>query len=620
MAEDGEAKAVRGASLLILLQVLSRAVTFIANQILLRFLTAELLGVSTQLEVYYLSILFFARESLRVAIQRQGATPAAADRQAATDKEGDDDDNKDGSGNSDTNARARARAQADSTQAVVNLGYLAIPLGLLTAGVLGRLYLASVPDAVLRGTPHLARAVRLVAAASALELLAEPAFVVLASRLRFGARAAAEAVATLLRCAVTLAAAVWAARRGAALGALPFALGQAAYGAGLLGVYAWSGGALAREEGFSLLPRRLNGGAGGGGRGAGAGAQGEQGAQYLLGYFYRPTLNLGASMMVQSFVKHILTQGDTLLVAALSTPTAQGVYALANNYGGLVARLLFQPVEESSRSYFSRLLADASESGPARDGEEDGEKTGDDVADTPPRPPLPASGPSKPALHQASTNLTAILQAYTLVSLPLLALGPTAAPLLLSLIAGPQWAASGAGAALAAYVYYIPLLAVNGLAEAFVASVATEGQVHAQSVWMAAFSVAFAGAGYLFMRVLDLGAIGLVAANSVNMACRIVWALVFVRAYFRARGVPWSVGGILPRPWSVAAAAVAARGVQSVTDTAGAAVLGVKGVLGELFKIAGVAVPFLAVLYVFFFPLSRFLLPLYFSSLFVFLL
>lgn len=596
MAEDGEAKAVRGASLLILLQVLSRAATFIANQILLRFLTAELLGVSTQLEVYYLSILFFARESLRVAIQRQGATPTAPDQQATTEKGGELDDSSSGSGKSNTDADAharalaRARAQADSTQAVVNLGYLAIPLGLLTAAVLGRLYLASVPDAVLRGTPHLARAVRLFAAASALELLAEPAFVVLASRLRFGARAAAEAVATLLRCAVTLAAAVWAARRGAALGALPFALGQAAYGAGLLAAYAWSGGALAREEGFSLLPRRLGGG--GGGRGGGQGA-------YLLGYFYRPTLNLGASMMVQSFVKHILTQGDTLLVAALSTPTAQGVYALANNYGGLVARLLFQPVEESSRSYFSRLLLEeAPASGPARDGDnKDGEKTGDDVAH---------SGPSRTALHQASANLTAILQAYTLVSLPLLALGPTAAPLLLSLVAGPQWAASGAGAALAAYVYYIPLLAVNGLAEAFVASVATEGQVHAQSVWMAAFSVVFAGAGYLFMRALDLGAVGLVAANAVNMACRIAWALAFVRAYFRARGVPWSVGAILPRPWSVAAAAVAASSVRSVVTAASTAELGVKGVLGELLKIAGVAVPFLAVLYVSF---SSFSLP-----------
>ncbi|KAL1845230.1 hypothetical protein VTK73DRAFT_835 [Phialemonium thermophilum] len=64
-------QAVRGASLLILLQVASRAVTFVANQLLLRFLTARTLGVSAQLEAYYLTVLFFARESLRVAIQRQ---------------------------------------------------------------------------------------------------------------------------------------------------------------------------------------------------------------------------------------------------------------------------------------------------------------------------------------------------------------------------------------------------------------------------------------------------------------------------------------------------------------------------------------------------------------------
>ncbi len=42
---SGGQRAVRGASILILLQVVSRAVTFVANQILLRYLTAQLLGV-----------------------------------------------------------------------------------------------------------------------------------------------------------------------------------------------------------------------------------------------------------------------------------------------------------------------------------------------------------------------------------------------------------------------------------------------------------------------------------------------------------------------------------------------------------------------------------------------
>src|SRR5271155_2596960 len=56
-----------GATLLIGLQVGSRALTFIVNQILLRYLSPEILGISTQLEVYSISVLFFARESLRVA-------------------------------------------------------------------------------------------------------------------------------------------------------------------------------------------------------------------------------------------------------------------------------------------------------------------------------------------------------------------------------------------------------------------------------------------------------------------------------------------------------------------------------------------------------------------------
>lgn len=83
----------------------------------------------------------------------------------------------------------------------------------------------------------------------------------------------------------------------------------------------------------------------------------EQDPSFVASYFYRPTITLAGSMMAQSVLKHILTQGDTFLVSLLSTPEVQGVYALVANYGGLLARLLFQPVEESSRSYFSRLLS-----------------------------------------------------------------------------------------------------------------------------------------------------------------------------------------------------------------------------------------------------------------------
>ncbi|KAK8076542.1 hypothetical protein PG994_003814 [Apiospora phragmitis] len=525
-SSQSQGSAVRGASLLIVLQVASRAVTFVANQLLLRFLTAQLLGVSTQLEVYYLSVLFFARESLRVAIQRQGPM-------TTTTGESSSKDNKNNDGKNNESAR--------DSQSVVNVGHLALALGLAAAVGLGGAYLKYV-DAATAATPHLDTALYIYGLAAVVELLSEPAFVVLQHRLRFGPRAAAESYATLIRCVVTFGAANWAWRRGCDWGALPFALGQLGYGLGLSGVYCGYGWWLASAERFSLFPKQI--------------AQPDQSQSkksddkvtsdnnsnsYALGYFYRPTLNLAASMTAQSLVKHILTQGDTFLVSILSNPQAQGVYALANNYGSLLARLVFQPVEESSRNYFSKLLAattTTTSDDEAKATTSSSNKEKDDIA-TAAHKNLPpsSSSPSTQALVKARTDLVSILHAYLLLSVLILTLGPFGAPLLVQLIAGPAWASSGAGLVLAQYCLYLPLLALNGIAEAFVSSVAAEADVHRQSLWMAAFSVAFAAAGFVTLRVLDLGAPGLVYANAVNMLGRIAWSGAFIKRYFdRASG------------------------------------------------------------------------------------
>lgn len=560
---------VRGASLLIVLQIGSRAITFVANQLLLRFMTAQLLGISTQLEVYYLSVLFFARESLRVAVQRQGGSGTIGS-----------DEKDDGTGGGAGKARA---AQARETQAVVNLAYISIALGVVVAALLGWMYLASVNVETLVSTPNLAGSLYIYALAAVIELLSEPAFVVMQIRLQFGARAAAESIATFLRCAVTLSSAVWAARRGLELGVLPFALGQLSYGLGLLAVYGWYGVRLAAAEGFSLMPIRLSGPS------PSTKGKGDEAPvhDYALSYFYRPTLHLASSMIAQSLVKHILTQGDTFLVSILSTPTAQGVYALANNYGGLAARLVFQPIEESSRSYFSRLLSGTT----AERAEKDGTREEDAARK------LPAAQTDAPnaAARQASRDLTALLKLYTLFSLLVTTIGPAAAPPLLALVAGPRWAGSGAGATLAAYTWYIPLLAANGVAEAFVSSVATEAEVHTQSAWMGAFSLAFAAAGFLTLRVWEMGAVGLVLANGINMACRIVWCALFISRYFGRVGVPFSLDEIRPSALAVGACVVTSQLVKRVVTAQGG-----QGPPGQLFmdlvKIAGVTIPFLVVL------------------------
>lgn len=234
--------------------------------------------------------------------------------------------------------------------------------------------------------------------------------------------------------------------------------------------------------------------------------------QFWLSLFSRPLLNLTLSLTVQSSIKYVLTQGDSLLIASLASLQDQGAYALSSNYGGLIARMLFQPIEEASRNLFAKLCAPVTKAAAAD-------------------PKAKVDGVSR-----ASTTLRDILKFYSLISLVAFSLGPTLAPLLLSLIAGSKWSATGAGDVLGTYCYYIPLLAINGVTEAFVAATADQKELYAQSFWMGGFFAAFAGSAYLFLTVLELGAKGLVWANCVNMGCRIVFNLGFVRGFFAKHG------------------------------------------------------------------------------------
>jgi len=204
----------------------------------------------------------------------------------------------------------------------------------------------------------------------------------------------------------------------------------------------------------------------------------------------------------------------------------QGLYALSANYGGLIARMLFQPIEISSRNLFANLCAAQSEQ----------------------EVPATKAGPVKQKaqkateqpnanIQQAASILRDVLHFYGIISLIVFAMGPTAAPLLLRVVVGSRWSDSGAGEVLGTYSYYIPFLAINGVSEAFVAATASTKELRKQSFWMAGFSALFAGSAWWFVKGLDMGAKGLVLANCVNMGARILFNLWFVREYFQARHV-----------------------------------------------------------------------------------
>jgi oligosaccharide translocation protein RFT1 len=230
-----------GATVLIALQVGSRALTFIVNQILLRYLSPELLGISTQLEVYSISVLFSARESLRVAIQRQ---PDSEDEVSEKN-----DNKKVPEGHVD------GTTAAGKTQAIVNLSYISIALGTGFAIAFARWYLNALrsSDPTVLDVPYFQESLNIYALASFLELLSEPCFVVVQQKSEFKIRGAAESVATVLRCWITCGSAIWAAQAGRDIGVLPFALGQITYAISLLFVYFLNVWDIALKSGFKLI-------------------------------------------------------------------------------------------------------------------------------------------------------------------------------------------------------------------------------------------------------------------------------------------------------------------------------------------------------------------------------
>jgi hypothetical protein len=230
------AASAAGATFLILLQIGSRALTFALNQILLRFLSPTLLGAALQLEVFIITAHHFARESLRVACQRQQQRPSSSSSSSS------------GGGG--------------GIQAAINLSYVGIFSGILFALGLGEWFLyVGHPD-----VPFFREALRICEFAAIVELLSEPAFVVVQQRMLYKVRAKAEASAVVVKTLATATTVIGAHRYGRDLGVLPFALGELAYCATLTIVYLWSTSAAVavqreekkeEEEDFSLMLRPI---------------------------------------------------------------------------------------------------------------------------------------------------------------------------------------------------------------------------------------------------------------------------------------------------------------------------------------------------------------------------
>ncbi|GBE85863.1 Oligosaccharide translocation protein [Sparassis crispa] len=449
MAQDFSLSvALASASTLVLLQFFSRIFTFLLNQALVRLVSPQAFGTAAiQFELLLSTILFLSREGVRGALLR--ATPSS---DATPDKP----------------------ADQHSEVLAANISLLPVLLGIPAAILITVFYTVTASVSTV-SQPHFRLSVTIYVCAALLELLSEPLYIRAQNQLRFDVRAKAEGLAVALKSVVAFAVLIAASADWALVA---FAMGQAVYGLTIYLSY------LKTYRGYSLWPRKVT-----------TVVHGNSKTMY----FDPSLLHLARAMTGQSVIKHFLTEGDKFLVSRLSPLADQGGYAMASNYGSLVARIILQPIEETSRMFFSKTLA----------------------------------AKNKEALETASSMLFSLLLMFTHLFLMLVTFGPPYLQLAASLLLPPRYLDTSAPIILHTYIYYIPIMAYNGILEAFFASACSPADLHAQSRWMFVFSVGFVVAAVGFAKGLGMGDAGLVWANIANLLCRAVYAWLFVQRVFR---------------------------------------------------------------------------------------
>ncbi|KAG8523928.1 Protein RFT1 [Galemys pyrenaicus] len=211
------------------------------------------------------------------------------------------------------------------------------------------------------------------------------------------------------------------------------------------------------------------------------------------------------SFFKQSFLKQILTEGERYVMTFLNVLNFgdQGVYDIVNNLGSLVARLIFQPIEESFYIFFAKVL---------ERGKEATLQKQEDIA-------------------VAAAVLESLLKLALLAGLTITVFGFAYSQLALDIYGGAMLSTGSGPVLLRSYCLYVLLLAINGVTECFTFAAMSKEEVDRYNFTMLALSSSFLVLSYLLTRWC--GSVGFILANCFNMGIRITQSLFFIHRYYR---------------------------------------------------------------------------------------
>jgi hypothetical protein len=235
-------------------------------------------------------------------------------------------------------------------------------------------------------------------------------------------------------------------------------------------------------------------------------------------YFHLPMVSTALHMTGTSLLKHLLTEGDRIVLSFAINHYDQGIYAVTYNYGSLVARLLFQPIEESSRISYAQLAGEIQTS------ESAAPKATTEGA------PSAAAEERKALVGDLRSMILVWLQVMFFFGHLLALFGPLYARLLVKVVLGERWYSEETVQTISAFCVYLGIMGCNGVSEAFVQSVAPTQLFGTMNRSLFLSSLVFYTSSPLLISYY--GTVGLIIANCLSMLLRTLLNLHFISSYF----------------------------------------------------------------------------------------
>nr|XP_036850766.1 protein RFT1 homolog isoform X5 [Manis javanica] len=447
-------QAARLASTGLLLQVVFRLITFVLNAFILRFLSKEIVGiVNVRLTLLYSTTVFLAREAFRRACLSGGA-------------------------------------QRDWSQ-TLNLLWLTVPLGIFWSLLLGWIWLRWLERPDPNVVPHYGTGVVVFGLSAVVELLGEPFWVLAQAHMFVKLKVVAESLSVALRSVLTAVLVLGLPHWGLYI----FSLTQLFYTAALVlcyvGYFTKLLGSPQSAKQQALPVSRM--------------ADVLPSIGRSRAFLNWKEAKLAWSFFKQSFLKQILTEGERYVMTFLNVLNFgdQGVYDVVNNLGSLVARLIFQPIEESFYIFFAKVLE--------REKDATRQKQEDAAA--------------------AATVLESLLKVALLTGLTITVFGFAYSQLALDIYGGAMLSSGSGPVLLRSYCLYVLLLAINGVTECFTFAAMSKEELDRYNFTMLALSSSFLVLSYVLTRWC--GSVGFILANCFSMSIRITQSLCFIHQYYR---------------------------------------------------------------------------------------